>query len=64
MPLCDSANFHQDFLLTEDQVLLVVDVDVVARVFAEQDPVTDLHIEWDAMAFSILPAPMAITSPS
>src|SRR5256885_10845664 len=38
-------------LLTEDQVLLVVDVDVVARVFAEQDPVTDLHIEWDAMAF-------------
>jgi len=35
----------------EDQVLLVVDLDVVASVFAEQDPVTDLHVERDTMAF-------------
>src|SRR5207249_581011 len=30
---------------------MVVDIDVVSGVFSEQDPVTDLHIEWDAMAF-------------
>src|SRR5439155_533801 len=42
----------QEYLiLREEEILLVVDVDVVASVFAEQDPVTDLHIEWDAMTF-------------
>src|SRR5258708_4669112 len=46
----DSADFHQDFLLAEDQILLVVDLDVLAGVFAEQDPVTHLHIEWHTMA--------------
>src|SRR6266478_6119081 len=48
--LRDSANLHQDFLLAEDQILLVVDVDVVAGVFAEQDPVTHFHVERDTMA--------------
>src|SRR5207302_281134 len=45
-----SAQFHQDFLLAEDQILLVVDLDVVAGIFAEQDPVTHLYVERDAMA--------------
>src|SRR4029077_13994071 len=47
----DSADFHQDFLFTEDEVLLAVDIDVDARVFAEEDAVTDFHIECHAMAF-------------
>src|SRR6266446_1548653 len=45
-----SAQFHQDFLLAEDQILLVVDLDVVAGVLAEQDPVTHLYVERDTMA--------------
>src|SRR5438094_5847895 len=45
-----SAQFHQDFLLAEDQILLVVDLDVVAGVFAKQDPVAHLYVQRDAMA--------------
>src|SRR5437870_12215036 len=45
-----SAQFHQDFLLAEDQILLVVDLDVVAGVLAKQDPVAHLYVQRDAMA--------------
>src|SRR5438477_7500590 len=41
------ADFRQDFFLSEDQVLLVVDFDVTSGVFAEQDPVADLHVQRD-----------------
>src|SRR6266852_73164 len=43
----DSAEFCQNFLLAEDQVLLIIDLDLTAGVFAEQDPVTHLHVERD-----------------
>src|SRR5258708_2999717 len=43
-------SLRKDFLLAEDQVFLVVDLDVVAGVFAEQDPVTHLHVERDTLA--------------
>src|SRR5690242_13267068 len=45
-----SAQFHQDFLLAEDQILLVVDPDVVAGVFAKQDPVAHLYVQRDTTA--------------
>ena len=45
-----SAQFHQDFFLAEDQILLVVDVDVIAGVFAKQDPIAHLYVERDTMA--------------
>jgi hypothetical protein len=44
------ANLRQDFLLAEDQILLVINLDVIAGVFAEQDPVAHLHIERDPSA--------------
>jgi hypothetical protein len=42
--------FARDFLLTEDQVLLIIDLDVIAGVFAEQDPVTHVYIGRDTRA--------------
>src|SRR5713226_5673574 len=45
----DPAELGQDFLLTEDQVLLVIELDLVASVFAEQNPVTHLHIERNSL---------------
>src|SRR5258707_366830 len=46
----DSAAFRQVFLFAEDWILLVVDLNVVAGVFAEQDSVTHLHIKRDTAA--------------
>jgi hypothetical protein len=37
--------------------LLVIDLDVVAGVFAKQDPVTHLHVERDTMALFNLAGP-------
>src|SRR5690349_16739626 len=51
------AEFHQDLLLTKDQVLLVVYDDVVAGVFAEQDPVTHPYLERDAISLFNLAGP-------
>src|SRR5438132_13129754 len=45
-----SAESRQDFLFAEDQVFLVVDFDVASGVFAEQDPVANLHVEPDTAA--------------
>ena len=46
-----SAEFHQDFLLAEDQILLVINFDVIAGVLAKQDPVAHLYVERDTTAF-------------
>src|SRR5213082_1083054 len=52
-----SAQFHQDFLLAENQVLLVMNFDVVAGVFAKQDPVAHLYVERDTTALFHLAGP-------
>jgi hypothetical protein len=45
-----SADFHEDFVFAENQVLLIINGDVVSGVLAEQDAVTDFDVEGDAMA--------------
>jgi hypothetical protein len=53
----DPAELRQDFLLAEDQVFLVVNPDVVAGVFAEQNPVAHLHVEQDSLTLFDLSSP-------
>ena len=43
--------------LAEDQILLVIHRDVVAGVFAEQDPVPRLHVQRYALSFFDLSRP-------
>src|SRR5512145_2518322 len=40
----------EDVFLAQDQVVFTVDLDLVAGVLAEQDPITGLHVERDALA--------------
>src|SRR4029453_4536059 len=40
----------EDVFLAQDQVVVAVDLDLVAGVLAEQDAVTGLHVERDALA--------------
>src|SRR5262245_14827429 len=40
----------EDIFLTQDEVLLAVDLDLRPRIFAEQDPVARLHVEGDDLA--------------
>src|SRR6516164_3383727 len=52
-----AADLRQDLVFLQDHVLLVVDLDVVAAVFAEQDSVSGLYVERNQ--FTLLPAPAA-----
>src|SRR5581483_8347959 len=40
----------EDVFLAQDQVVLAVDLDLVAGVLAKQDPIAALHVERDALA--------------
>src|SRR5215831_9224716 len=40
----------EDVFLTQDEVLLAVDLDLRPRIFAKQDPVARLHVEGDDLA--------------
>src|SRR5258706_15798554 len=46
-PLLDDA---EDFVLAQDDVLVVVDLDLGAGVLPEEDLVADLHLERDSLA--------------
>jgi hypothetical protein len=54
---CDPAELGQNVFLAEDQILLVIDGDVIAGVFAEQDPIAPLHVERDAFTLVDLAGP-------
>jgi hypothetical protein len=45
-----SADFGEDFVFAENQILLAVNRDVVSGVFAEQDAIADLDVKGAAMA--------------
>src|SRR5271157_442985 len=45
-----AADLGEDFVFLEDEKFLVVDLDVVAAVFAEQDAVTGLDVEGNQLA--------------
>jgi hypothetical protein len=45
-----SADFGEDFVFAENQVLLAVNRDVVSGVFAEQNAIADLDVKGAAMA--------------
>src|SRR5438445_2847872 len=45
----DPTDLRQDFLFSEDQIFLVIDRDVAAGVFAEQNPVARLYVERDSL---------------
>src|SRR6185369_401882 len=44
----------EDFVLAEDQTLLAFDLDLAARVLAEQDAVAGLHVERDGLPVVVL----------
>jgi hypothetical protein len=43
----------QHFILAQDEVLLAVDLDLLARVLAEEDQIARLDVEGDALAFVV-----------
>src|ERR1700727_2529591 len=51
--LRDAANLRQNLFLAKDQIFLFIDLDVVAGIFAEENPIAGLHVERDATALFI-----------
>src|ERR1700722_544378 len=47
----DPADLRQNLVLAENQILLFVDLDVVAGIFGEQNTVARLHVERDSVSF-------------
>src|SRR5207245_754025 len=41
----------EDVLFPQDEILLVVDLDLAARILAEQNPVPRLHVQRELLAF-------------
>src|SRR5678815_2000916 len=41
---------RQDFVFSHDEVFLTIDLDFLARIFAEQDHIACPNVEWDARA--------------
>src|SRR5262249_5490585 len=46
----DLAEDPEDVLFPQDEVLLIIDLDLAARVLAEEDPVARLHVERNLLA--------------
>src|SRR6202034_580283 len=51
--LRDAANLRQNLFLAKDQIFLFIDLDVVAGIFAEQDPIAGLYVERNAAALFV-----------
>jgi hypothetical protein len=49
---CDESLFEngEDVLFAENEVFVVLDLDLGARILAEQDPLAGLHLEGDPLA--------------
>src|ERR1700723_3568492 len=50
----DGAELGEDFVFFQDHVFLVVNLDVIAAVLAEQNAIADFHVERDAFALLAL----------
>ncbi len=50
LPFPVAAQNAEDLVLTHDQVLVAIQLDVVARVLAKQDAIADLHVESQHLA--------------
>ena len=50
---CLAAEFGEDFVFLENHVFLVVNLDIVARVFSEQDSIAHFYVERDAIALFV-----------
>jgi hypothetical protein len=48
-----ASHFRKDLFLAKDQIFLVIDLDVVARILAEQDVVTGLHVKGNAPSLRV-----------
>src|SRR5215469_6195816 len=53
--LCGAADLGEDLVLLENQILLVVNFDIVATIFAEQDAIAGFYVERDS--FALFPSP-------